>query len=185
MYKEIDDLRILSKNGDNLAKQNLLQKLNPLIISSIKRYYNNYSQYEDLIQEGYEEILKCIVDYDENRGVNFLGYIKVKLKFLYLNKHKEKKTFSLNETLGEDGVELIELLEGEENPLEDYLMKESNESLIDALSKLTERQREVLILFYIDELSIGEISKKLGISYRTVVNTKTRALELCLKNCQW
>jgi len=184
MYKEIENLRILSKNGDNSAKQSLLLKLNPLIISSIRRYYNNYSQYEDLMQEGYEEILKCIVDYDENRGVNFLGYVKVQLKFLYLNKHKEKKTFSLNEKLGEDGVELIDLLEGEENPLEEYLTNESKETLIDALSKLTERQREVLILFYIDELSIGEISKKLGISYRTVVNTKARALQLCQKNCQ-
>lgn len=181
MYKEIENLRILSKNGDKLAKQNLLQKLNPLIISSIKRYYNNYSQYEDLVQEAYEEILKCVANYDENRGVNFLGYVKVQLKFLYLNKHKERFTFSLNETLGEDGVELIDLLEGEENPLEEYLMKESKEALIDVLSKLTERQSEVLLLFYVDELSIGEISKKLGISYRTVVNTKTRALELCHK----
>lgn len=179
MYEEIEELRMLSKNGDNTAKETLLLKLNPLILNSIRRYYNNYSQHSDLVQEGYETTLKCIVEFDENRGVNFLGYVKVQLKFLYLNKHKEKRTFSLNETVGDDGAELIDLLEGEENPLEECILKETKEALVKALFKLTERQREVLILFYVKKLSIGEIAKKLGISYRTVVNTKTRALELC------
>lgn len=182
MYEEIEELRELSKSGDNVAREKLLMKLNPLIKSSIKRYYNNYSLYEDLVQEGYETILNCIADFDENRGVNFLGYVKVQLKFLYLNKHKEKRTTSLNETVGEDGVELIDLLEGEEDLLEDYILKETREALAKALFKLTERQREVLILFYVKKLSIGEIANKLGISYRTVVNTKTRALDLCKNN---
>ena len=179
MYEEIEELRMLSKNGDKSSKESLLLKLDPLIISSIRRYYNNYSQQEDLVQEGYETILKCIADFDENRGVNFLGYVKVQLKFLYLNKHKEKRNTSLNETIGEDGVELIDLLKGEENLLEDYIEKELKKSLIEAVLKLTKRQREILILFYVEKISIGEIAKRLGISYRTVVNTKTRALELC------
>ena len=56
MYKEIETLLYLSKKGDIKAREKLLIKLNPLIISSIRRYYNKVHLYDDLIQEGYETI---------------------------------------------------------------------------------------------------------------------------------
>ena len=88
MYREIEDLLEFSRRGDPKSKEAVLLKLQPLIISSIKRYYNKIDIYDDLIQEGYEIILLCIHDYDPNKGVHFLGYIKLKLKYHYLNKYK-------------------------------------------------------------------------------------------------
>lgn len=178
MYNEIEYLRKEARNGDKRACEKLLVKLKPLIINSIRRYYNDYSLYDDLIQDGFETIIRCVKDFNESRGVNFLGYVKVELKFLYLNKHKEKKTFSLNETVGEDGVELIDLLEDNKlDPLENYLELEEKEFVMEALSILTKRQREVMVLYYLQENSIGEIANMLGISYRTVVNIKVNALK--------
>jgi RNA polymerase sporulation-specific sigma factor len=46
-----------------------------------------------------------------------------------------------------------------------------------ALASLTERQREVIIYFYFEGYSIPEIAKRMGVTYRTIVNTKTNALE--------
>lgn len=175
MYKEIEGLLLLSKKGDKKAKETLLLKLNPLIISSIRRYYNRIDQYDDLIQEGYETILQAIENYDPNRGVKFLGYIKTMLKYRYLEKHREKQFLSLNEPLDEG--EFIDFLEGdEEDPIDIVIKKEETNILLESLNCLTERQRQVMVDYYINRLSIGEIADKLGISYRTVVNTKTQGL---------
>lgn len=179
MYKEINNLFSKARDGDNESIELLLKELNPLIIASIKRYYNNILEFEDLVQEGRLTILECIRDFDDSKDVYPLGYIKAMLKFLYLNKHKRKITLSLNVPIGEDEEdELIDLLESKNDDiLEELLNIESINEIRDALSVLTERQKEVIIAYYYDGYSIQDIAKQMGITYRTVVNTKTQALE--------
>lgn len=182
MYREIQRLLALSKQGDTDAKEELLSRLEPLIISSIRRYYYNPYVYEDLLQEGYEIALSTIEEYDPSKGSHFLGFIKLRLKYHYLNKHKEKSTISLNQTIGDEGMELIELIKDEKpGPLDKILQKEGLMELKQAIDLLTPRQREVIIAFYIEGMSIGEIGEKLGIAYRTVVNTKSKAMEVLKK----
>ena len=184
MFSEIEELYQKSLIGDMDAKQELLLRLKPAIISSIKSCYNRYDQYDDLIQEGYEVILRCIKDYDPSKGVYFLGYVKLTLRFHYLNKHKiVESTISLNQELFmDDGIELIDTiaddcLSQEESVIEEEKLCELWTSLL----QLTDRQREIVILYYIEEKSLRTISDKYGISYRTVINTKTTAISK-LKN---
>lgn len=100
------------------------------------------------------------------------------IKFLYLDKHKQKIHQSLNEQLGDGEREMMDLLVGEEiDFLEDIIMWEDREILKKALSQLTPKQRQIIELYYGRNMSIGDIGEKLDIAYRTVVNTKTRALE--------
>lgn len=180
MYKEIGKLYTLAKGGDLKAKEDLLSKLYPLVISSIRRYYKKKNDYEDLIQEGYEIILKCIEDYDPKRKVHLLGYIKTMLKYHYLNKHREKTALSLNEPL-EDG-EMVDLVVGDEkDPLDMLVEREECTILKKSIETLTPRQKKVIIDFYIKNLSISEIAENMGISYRTVVNLKANGLKK-LKN---
>lgn len=176
MYREIEELYERAKEGDMKAKEILLNKFTPLIKSSIRRYYNSKNDYEDLMQEGYEIILKSIMDYDPERGVELIGYIKAMLKYHYLNKHREKKTVSLNEPL-EDG-EMMDFLVGDEkDPLDDLIKREENAVLLKSLNTLTLKQKRVITDYYIRNIPIGEIAKNMGISYRTVVNTKLNALK--------
>lgn len=180
MYKEIESLVVLSKKDNKRAKEVLLNKLNPLIISSIRKYYNRADKYEDLVQDGYETILNCIHDYDPDKGAYFLGYVKVMLKYCYLGNYKGKQTLSLNEPL-EDG-ELMDVLVGEEkDPVDIVVEREEYTLLSNSLYCLTDRQLGVVIDFYINGLSVGEIADKLDVSYRTVINTKTQAVKK-LKN---
>lgn len=167
-----------ARNGNKKAMEEIINKLQPLIISSIKKYYDNGKEYEDLIQEGNLMILESLKDYNPTRGVHFLGYITSNLKYLYLNKHKRKIHLSLNEPLGDGELEMIDLLISEEKHALDILLEiESNLKLKKALEKLTERQREVVVLYYVKNMNMEDIGNKLGISYRTVVNIKTKALE--------
>lgn len=175
-----------AKEGDIKAKEEIINRLQPLIISSIKRYYFNKNEFEDLMQEGNLQILESIELYVEEKGVYFLGYIKMRLKHMYLEKHKQRTHSSLNQKIGDGGVEIVDLLvSDDEDILVDMVLGEDIKDLRDKLKELTKRQREVVLLFYIEKMSIGEIRKKLGISYRTVVNTKTMALKKLNKIMQY
>ena len=179
MYTELNKLLLKAKDGDINSKEEILNRLQGLIFKSIQRYYNNKNEYEDLIQEGNLVVLQSIVDYDESKGVYFLGYVKTMLKYAYLNKHKIRHHLSLNITVANDkDSEWIDLLESDEdNPLDKILKFEEHFIIKDALSILTARQRQVVLAYYVEKLSIDDIAKRLNISYRTVINTKVRALE--------
>lgn len=180
MYKELNDLLEKAKNGDKKSTGEILNRVQGLIFNSIQRYYNKRNEYEDLVQEGNLVVLEAIKDFDQSKGVFFLGYLKTMLKYTYLNKHKIRHHLSLNVPLGEDGDnDWLDLLESDEISCIDKLIKiEEVAELKDTLEKLTDRQRQVIVAFYLQGLSINDISKSLGITYRTVVNTKTRALEI-------
>ena len=180
MYKEWDSLIILAKEGDKPAKEEILKKLLPLIISSIKHYYNRRDLYEELIQEGNLCILEAIESFQRDKNVYFLGYVKLQLKYLYLNKNKEKTYLSLNTKIGEKKeYEILDTLKSESlEPLEEILEEGLKTQVNSCLKHLSKRQRDVVVLFYVNRLSISEIAERLGVSYRTIVNTKTRAIEI-------
>jgi len=183
MYKEFEGLVIKAKNGDMDSKEIIVEKLTPLIIKSIRRYYNNPKEFEELIQEGRLEVLQCIENYDIDRETYFIGYVQAMLKFLYLNKHKMKKIGSLNVKIGEDeDGEIIDLIPDDMNVEELIIQEEGREDLYSASRFLTRRQKEVIYYFYFTKIPIKDIAEILGISYRTVVNIKVQALEKLRKH---
>lgn len=178
-YEEWNSLVLAAKEGYKEAKEEILENLRPLIISSIQKYYNRRDFYEELIQEGDLCILEAIDKFEFDQNTYFLGYVKVQLKFLYLNKNREKVHVSLNTKIGEKKEdEILDTLASNDlEPLSDILDREIKRMLSISLDNLAPKQRETVELFYSERLSITEISKKQGVSYRTVVNTKTRAID--------
>ncbi|MEU5346892.1 SigE family RNA polymerase sigma factor [Streptomyces sp. NPDC020766] len=57
------------------------------------------------------------------------------------------------------------------------LLAETHQEVIDALSRLTRRQREVLVLRYWSDLTEAQIADTLGVSRGTVKSTASRALD--------
>lgn len=186
MYSEWKNLVEGAKSGEETLKLEILDRLTPLIISSIKHYYNKKSDYEELIQEGKECILVCIRDYEEGKGSYFLGYVKMKLKHLYLNKHREKQHLSLNVEVGDEAKEeMVNLIPSSlKSPLEGIIEDKLGKRLAESMKQLTLRQKQVILLFYVERISIGDIASRLGVKYRTVVNTKTAALKKLAKNLE-
>ena len=181
MYSHINKLyKEIKQNGDKAYKGELLEALKPLIIYSIKKYYNNIQMYDDLIQEGYEVVLTVLNNDDIKNGKHFLGYLKNALRFHYLDKYKEKEyTISLNQNLGDsENLEMIDLVEDDSLTQEELTIKQEEITLLkESLSILTERQKKVIMLFYIHKKPMKDIANKMNISYRTVVNTKATALD--------
>jgi RNA polymerase sporulation-specific sigma factor len=108
-----------------------------------------------------------------------LGYVKTMLRYTYLNKHRDRINLSLNEKIGNDEEdELIDLLESKEDSAIEKIIKfDENQALRAGNNRIPMRQRQVIISYFYEELTISQIAKKYNIAYRTVVNVKTGALK--------
>lgn len=168
-----------AKNDDEKALEEVVESLKPLVIASIRRYYNKPQEYDDLIQDGNLRIIESIYEYNKSKQVHFLGFIKMNLKFLYLDKHKQKFHLSLDENIGEDDdSSRMDYLVSDEVDFLESIVDEENRDLVEkALDTLTEKQRKIIEMFYWKDMAIGEIAEELGLAYRTVVNTRSQAME--------
>lgn len=176
MKRADNDLIERALANDKESVEELLECLEPLVKSSIRKYHYRHHAFDDLLQEGRLKILECLRDYQKSRGVHFLAYAKSSLRFLYLNMNGKKKVLSLDyEKDGEDP--LISYLASGENLEEDFFIREDIRALRLAMEELSEIERDTIILFYLKGVSIGDIAEARGLAYRTVVNNKTRALK--------
>lgn len=176
---KIQKLLNLSKEGCKISQAELLKCLDPLIGASIRRYSDRKEDYDDLVQSGYLFILETLNDYNPKRSVSFTWYMKMRLKYFYLGKNQVIKLESLNRKINneEEEEEFIDLLASDENLLNKIVKLDEHSILYRAFECLSEREKQVIAYYYIKELSMVEISKKLDLSYRTVVNTKVNALK--------
>lgn len=72
--EETFELLNQAKNGNDLAKEQLITLNSPLIKSVIKRYINKGIEYDDLYQLGALGFVKAINNYDSNYNVKFTTY---------------------------------------------------------------------------------------------------------------
>lgn len=144
---------------------------------------------DDLTQVGYFALLKSIETYDAGRGTKFLTVFEYQLKrqFFALAKMNYKgwehnpiyKCTHLDAPLeNADGLTLSDTLKEPTDKiaaLEEYLYNESVQETIDeALTSLTERQREIITAIYFDTLTFDAAAKHFNIS-KGAVNTIVRA----------
>lgn len=172
-----------SLKGDLQSMEKIMEMLTPLIKSSIKKYFLGDLSMEDLLQEGYLKIIECIKTFDETKGIPFLGYIKPSLRFMYMDlgrKTIKEEHESLNKPLNSenDNIELLDLIEDDAASTEMKLIDiEELNFLNNILTNLSNRELQVIKLCYYENKNMLEISEQLGISYRTVVNTKVNAIK--------
>lgn len=177
MNSDINHIIRESLKGDKYYQEILLKRLKPLIFKNIYLYYHPSNPIiEDLVQEAYIVILQSLKDYDEKRNVHFLQYIKIKLYYFYKNlnkKHNKYRILSL-ENLQDKGCELKS---HNLNQIDIIIKKEELNLLYKYLNKLTNKELDVLRLFYFEQYSIKEISKELNIKECALMNIKCRAVK--------
>lgn len=148
-------------------------------MSNIKAY-KLYDNLEDMISEGNLVILQAIRDYRDDLGVPFLGFVKLRLRYIYLERCKTRDSHSsLNEMVDKDGdVERIDTIVDSAPLIEDKVIHGQDlDELAHALSCLTQRQAQIIKLYYFESLSMVKIASSLGLHYQTVVKLRDRALD--------
>lgn len=145
--------------------------------------------FDDLVQEGNIGLLEAIRRYEVKDGADLDTYLYGYI-FGYMKKalRKEPDMLNVDEVFRDDGddknvpSENIEQIAVEDS--HDFIDREmtAQDIIYDMLSELTEKQRRVVqMLFGIDcnngeELTVEETAKKMGMSWRQVMNIKKQAL---------
>ena len=143
----------------------------PLVRWTIKKYYPNFIDDEDLTQEGRIGLWRACLAYDEKKGLKFspvaVSYIRNALRHGYEKLYGHslgKRQFlwniqSLYEPVGHDNLLLQDIIPGN--------MDVGFLDISGALNRMSERDRKILYLF-IAGFSQKEIAKKVHVSERTI-----------------
>ena len=186
---KIDELVKLYKIEENEEMKSLVLVQ---ILKNMEKYICSYlskeckfllsSEYkEDVMQDCKIAVLEQLKTYDPNIGTSFITYcylpIKQKThafitKNIYKNSSYNQKKHGKVEFSSFDNK--LDLFLSSERFEEDSIRKLD---VLDLLNNLSEINRFILIQFYINQESIKNISKKLGITEKSVKNRKEDSLK--------
>lgn len=188
--EEEDKLLEKKENGDENAKNKLIEHNLRLVVFLAKRYENTKVDLEDLVSIGSIGLIKGINTYKRGKNIKLATYCSRCIDneiLMYLRKNKKTKAdISFEESLSfdSDGNELhLEDILGTESdivtkPLEDAYNKKV---LKEELEKLDDRDKEIMYLRYglggSEELTQKEVAKKLDISQSYISRIEKKVIK--------
>lgn len=180
----------LAMQGDQEAKNTLIERNLRLVAHICKKYYSSTCDQDDLISIGTVGLIKGISSYDPEKGVRLATYASRCVEneiLMYLRSQKKSSgDISLSEAIDEDGDGKLSILD---------VLSEDEEDLLDRISAmencrklrkciqtiLTDREQTIITLRYgLDRHRIHtqwELASLLGISRSYVSRLEKRALE--------
>ena len=161
-----------------MDKERIILEAHPLIVASIRKYAIGKGEFEDLYQEGVVKLLELLQEFDEEKGVGLFYYLKLHLKFFYLNYGRyEREHISLDIPIG-DGIELGDTLEDNGEPTEEIVLKQLDiESLYRALEELKDEERYIIEQLIIKRKTLDTVAKELSISRTTLFRRRNAVLK--------
>jgi len=189
------------------TKKELVLEHLPLVKKVANKIYNRIPEgvvdFEELVNTGVIGLIKAIDRYDEKRAkFSTYAYIKIrgeildylrKLDFLPRSVRGKIKKGEV-EDLKEEIVSFISieeklfsesdrftikdtLVSSNPTPEEELILNDMKSRLADAISRLSDREKLILQLIFVEELDLKSISEILGISVSRVSQIKTAALK--------
>lgn len=172
----VNDGKLIKKflSGDDSAFQNLVEKYQESIHTLAWRKIQDYHYAEEIMQDTFLKAYNKLPSLkNHNQFAGWIHVIANRLCTDWVRKHKPQIQ-SLDVT-DKDEIELSSfkhhMTEQREIERNEYCQKLVNK----LLEKLPEKERNVLTLYYLDELSTKEISETIGVSVNTITSRLQRA----------
>ncbi|MDK2902964.1 MAG: hypothetical protein PWQ93_883 [Clostridiales bacterium] len=168
-----------AKAGDNDAVVEILERVKPLMLSSISKCHSVIMDDDDLYQEAAIEVICSIKDFDDERNVPFLVFLKKRIFYRLKNLTRcERQSLSLDQPIGDGASTLADVIPDAGPSVENIVQTEQqHRHLCMAMTALTPKQRRVLKMHYLQGMSMADVSRKDGLHYQAVVKLKERALK--------
>ncbi len=116
--------------------------------------YGRSEEAQDLCQETFLRAYKSLASFSEIKGGSFQAYLFRIARNLIIDASRKKKDVPLKEYFS------IE----EENNLDDQIdKKRESQKLKEALDKLSQIERQIVILRYFEELTTAEVAQAVGL----------------------
>ncbi len=159
------------RSGDSQA----LERIYRTYFDELYRYGRSYTKdlntIEDCIQEMFIDLWNSRERLSETDAIKPYLYVTLKRRLFHSNK-KSKKTSEqeVGEMHFEAELAIDQIL------INNELKSEQSESLKNAFTKLSARQKEILYLKYYSDMSYEEISEIMDLNYQSARNLVSRAL---------
>lgn len=154
---------LLETNEDKVSFQKLYEETYRKFLCVALGILHNQNDAEEIVHDVYVKLADNYPKYREKgcKEMLSLGIVITRNACINLIRARERHK--------ETAIEIDDDLLGEENdPLEEVLRKENENTLYKALSNLKPQDRDILILKYYHDMSYKEIGRTLGLKEKTV-----------------
>jgi RNA polymerase sigma factor (sigma-70 family) len=185
--KALYDIKLVDRalqQGDQKAFAELMKRYWEPVFFMLNRMVNNKDDAEDLTIEAFGKAFKNLQQYSPQFAFStWLFKIASNNAIDYLRKKKMENITSLDKPVGRDGGEdLSQQIKGSGlTPEENYIKKQGAGRVHEIIDKLKPRYKEIVELFYLEELSVEEISQRLELPVATIKTRLFRARDLLLQ----
>ncbi|MDX9871556.1 MAG: sigma-70 family RNA polymerase sigma factor [Clostridia bacterium] len=162
------------KSGSNI-KTGVFKQLYETHYKRVYNYIsyriNNHHDTGDLVSQVFERVIQKYGAYDPKRAAFEAWLMGIARNTVtdYFRSQKRNFSVSLDYVIG--------CIAGNNQPEEVIVLNESNKALLQALAKLSEKERNIVALKYAAELKNTDIAKMLGLSDSNVGVILSRSLE--------
>ena len=185
--KALYDIKLIERalqHDDQKAYGELMKRYWEPVFYMLLRMMNNKDDAEDLTIDAFGKAFKHLSQYSTQYAFStWLFKIASNNAIDFIRRNKEhKNVLSLNKSIDTDGgEELAALIKGTGlNPEESVIRKQNIDRIRVIIEKLKPNYREIVELFYIEELSNEEIAKRVNLPVNTVKTRLFRARDLLL-----
>ena len=178
-------LTMLALKGDQQAFAEIVELYKDKIYYLGYRMLNNRHEAEDVVQETFLRVFKSLDRYDP--GQKFSTWIYRIATNLSIDRlRKRKPTYSLDADMNDqEGLDGYSMLPSDDRtPESEFMISETKQTVYDAIESLPAKYKSVMILRYLQEMSLQEISDVLDIPVTTIKTRVHRGREFLRKKLE-
>ncbi|MBK1811612.1 sigma-70 family RNA polymerase sigma factor [Clostridium sp. YIM B02505] len=178
-FNNIEELVLLCKSGDERSKEAIVAEFTPYIINLSKKCYIGFYDFEDIKNECYFTLFKCIKLYDTSKH-RFVAYATNALRNsvnLLIRNSLNKRPQDGTQTISFDSsIDELSILD-EMNVEELICNKLIATSLHSQIKKLSLEEQELIDYVYFKGYTFRKFAGLKNISYYKVIGMKDRILD--------
>jgi RNA polymerase sigma-70 factor (ECF subfamily) len=175
----------LSRGGDRRAFAELVELYKDKIYHLGYRMLNQKQEAEDVVQETFLRVYMNLEKYDENQKFSTWIY-RIATNLCIDRLRKRKPNYSIDADMSDnDGTDWHSILSSDEaGPEEELILSETQQNIRDAIQTLPDKYKTVVVLRYLHDMSLQEISDVLDMPVTTVKTRVHRGREFLRKKLE-
>lgn len=177
------------KNGDNAARNRLIEHNLRLVAHIVKKYHSEAQEQDDLISIGTIGLIKAISTFNADKGINLSTYaarcIENEILMYFRGQKKNSAEVYIDDPIDTDkdgnAIRLLDIICSEDDTVEQISQLMENEKLKKYITDgLNERERRIIIMRYglnnAQPLTQRDVADRMNISRSYVSRIEKRAL---------